>query len=114
MSAAMRWDAEAQVHHQVDLNWRTITPANHPAFLVKGTELAAALCGAHSRFQIVEVRTRSADGFPDREYCVRDASKITLEEVRAGKRPPIVGTTGDLDQAIAACMKYDPVIVWEE
>jgi hypothetical protein len=72
------------------LNWRTVTTSTDPRFLIKGTELANAICGKHSRFQICEVRRISADGFPDRMYAVRDADTVTDAQIKAGVRPAIV------------------------
>lgn len=88
------------------LNWRTITPAHDPKFLVRGTELSVAIVpGHHSRFQICEIRTyiRLDNGYEcDREYAIRDADKVSDQDVREGKRPPIVGRFASLDEALAA------------
>lgn len=78
------------------LSWRTITPSNDPKILHNGTEIAVALCGKNSRFAVYEVRCRSADGFPDRRYEVRDAEAISDADVKAGRRPPVVGKTDDI------------------
>ncbi len=89
---------------RVALNWRNVTPSNSPKFLVRGTELNVALCGHLSRFQICE--TRSYDRVSreyDRIYVVRDAHAINDENVRSGKRPPIVARFATLDEAEAFC-----------
>jgi hypothetical protein len=85
------------------LNWRTITSSTSPKFLVKGTELATAQYGPHGLFQLCEVRTLGADGFPDVRYVVRNALTVTDAEVREGIRSRIVHHAATLDDAIAYC-----------
>jgi hypothetical protein len=97
------------------LNWRGL---DYPKdkFFHKGTELAYALCGAHSRFQIVETRCFTDDP-QDRyglHFCVRDAATVSDAQVREGKRPAIARTFEDLDEAIAWCQANDPFIDFDE
>ncbi len=88
------------------LNWRTVTPSSSPRFLVKGTEIACALAGQFSRFQIVEVRTREADGYAGTAYSVRDADTVTDAQVKDGMRPKPVFFSSSLDEAVAFCERY--------
>lgn len=83
------------------LAWRTVTPSNSHKFNVTGTELSVAVFGQQSRFAVYECRCWSADGFPDREYVVRDADAVSDADLAAGKRPPIVGRTRDYDNLLA-------------
>jgi hypothetical protein len=83
------------------LNWKTVTGAANPKFLVKGTELSVTLCGEHSRFQICEIRCLDADGNPDRRYAIRDAETVSDADVRAKIRPKIVAWLARVDEAIA-------------
>jgi hypothetical protein len=91
------------------LNW---VSTNYPKdrFFVKGTELATALCGAHSRFQICETRILTDDKeFPYGErFDIRDAATVSDAESKAGVRPKIIKTFFDVDDAIAYCMANDP------
>ncbi len=83
------------------LNWRTLTSSNHPKFFVKGTELSVALFGKNSRFAVYETRTYIKSGEFDREYIVRDGEAVSDDDLRQGKRPPIVGRTDDYDKLLA-------------
>ncbi len=87
------------------LVWRNVTPSNSPKFLVKGTELNAALCGHNSRYQICEIRCYDMDGFPDRYYAVRDADTVSDFHVKMGTRPLVVARFDNLDEAIQFCLK---------
>ena len=89
------------------LNWRTITSSNNPDFLTKGTEVSVALCGAHSRFQICEIRSYDKNNNPGFSYFVRDAQTVSLKQVREGIRPAIVEKFSDLEKAILFCEKND-------
>lgn len=93
-----------------NLEWRVLCATNSPNFWTKGTELASALVGPRSQYQVIETRTiqRQKDGSLeyDREYVVRDAAGITLAEVRAGKRPPIVGRFATLDEFLSALKNF--------
>lgn len=82
------------------LNWRTVTHSQSPKFMVKGTELSNTLAGDRSRYQICEHRSYDSEGFADRQYYVRDAESVSDADVKAGKRPAIVGRFDDLDAAI--------------
>jgi hypothetical protein len=87
------------------LRWRTVTHSNDARFLVKGTELNVAIVpGTCSRFQICEVRSRDADGNPDRIYHVRDAHTVTDAQVLERVRPSIVQSFGDFDNAVSWCL----------
>lgn len=86
------------------LNWRNVTPSNSPKFLVKGTELNAALCGPLSRFQICELRAYDAEGCADRSYVVRDAQTVNDADIREGKRPAVVAHFADEYDAISFCL----------
>lgn len=92
------------------LNWQNVTPSNSPKFLVRGTELNRAIVpGTLSRFQVCELRTvsRSTEGLDyDREYVLRDAATVTLEQVAAASRPAIVGRFPTLDAALDAALKW--------
>lgn len=94
------------------LNWKS-TNYDQSKFFHKGTELAVALCGGYSRFQICETRIMTNDTeYPyDLDYRVRDAATVSDAEVREGKRPEVVASFSDLDEAIAFCMERDPVWV---
>lgn len=83
------------------LVWRTVTRSSHPQFMVKGTELSNALCGERSRFQLCEIRSYDADGNADRRYVVRDAEAISDADVNVGKRPPVVSSFSNYDEALA-------------
>lgn len=86
------------------LNWRSLEcPANR--YLVKGSELAVAIVGPQSRFAIYEVRTREDDGFSGTRYVVRDATKISDADVKAGMRPPIVFSSNDPQDCEDYCVK---------
>jgi hypothetical protein len=86
------------------LQWRSVTPSNHPKFLVKGTELSAAIVpGTLSRFQICEVRTYDADGHADRQCVIRDAATVTDAQMREGKRSAIVKWFPDELAALEWC-----------
>lgn len=86
------------------MNWRSVTPSNHPKFFVNGTELSTMLLpGLRSRYQICEIRCRGADGHPDRRYAVRDASTVTDAEVREGVRSKIVKWFDYEDEVWAWC-----------
>ena len=72
--------------------------------MVEGTELNVTVCGHLSRFQICEIRHWIRNGKEqeaDRIYFVRDASTVTLEQVREGKRPNVVARFATLDEAEA-------------
>lgn len=95
------------------LNWfSNYDPAK---VLHKGTELATALCGAHSRFQICDVRAFDAESetYTGHVYCARDAATVTLAQTAEGVRPAIVARFDDLDEAIAYCQTHDPADDWE-
>lgn len=84
--------------------WRPVTPSNHPKFLVNGTELSNYIVpGTRARYQLCEIRTRSADGFPDRKYAVRDAATVSDDDVREGKRSQIVAWFAYEDSALNFC-----------
>lgn len=83
------------------LNWTTIVNSRDPKFLVKGTELARAVCGENSRFALYEVRAYEADGEPTMKFRVRDGETVTLDEVKHGARPKVVFETYDYDEAVA-------------
>lgn len=86
------------------MEWRPVTPSNHPKFMVKGTELSAAIVpGTLSRFQICEVRAYDADGHADRKCVVRDAATVTDAQVREGKRSAIVKWFDDELSALEWC-----------
>lgn len=89
----------------IALNWRTMRGERHPQYWVKGTELAAATFGPHRRFMIVAYRIyMDAERLePDRRFRVRDAHKVSDEQLRAGGRSPIVGDFATEDEAIAFC-----------
>ena len=84
------------------LTWRSITASHDSRFMIKGTELSSALCGPHRRFALIEVRCYDVDGFADRRYRLRDATLVTLEEVRNGRRPPIVWEGATYEEAMLA------------
>lgn len=84
------------------LNWQTITPSSSPRFLIRGTEMAAALCGHWNRFQIVETRTYDGQHSGTR-YDVRDAATVSDADVKAGKRPAIVAWFDNPDDAVIFC-----------
>ena len=87
------------------LNWRSF-PYEQSKFLVKGTELAQAIVpDTCSRFAVVEYRTRDADGFPSAAYRLRDAETVSDADIRAGKRPAIVGNFDSLDDAVKAAQE---------
>lgn len=82
------------------LDWR---PLNYEPsrFFVKGTEFAAAFVpGTLSRFAIYETRAHDENRQPITVYRLRDAATVTLDEVQAGKRPAIVGTFAEPDEAV--------------
>lgn len=97
------------------LNWHT-SAYDSAKVLHKGTELATALCGAHSRFQICDVRAFDAESetFTGHVYCVRDAATVTLAQTAEGVRPAIVERFDDLDEAIAYCQAHDPANEWAD
>lgn len=96
------------------MNWRTIVPSREPAHLVKGTEIDVCIPdGFRSRFAVYGVRAYEAN--PDwtsasiaepryhatMHYHVRDAHRISDAAVKAGGRPPVIGTFETLDAALA-------------
>ena len=85
-----------------ELEWVSL-PYEKGSSMIKGTELAQALCGPFNRFAIVEVVGNTIDGVTGVVYRVRDADLVTDVEVQDGVRPPIVETYRDLDEAIAFC-----------
>jgi hypothetical protein len=85
------------------LDWRTKVSSMDPKFMVKGTELATAMCGQNGRFQICEVRALDADRMPGVRYRVRDALTVSDQDVRDGKRSEIVQDVATLDEAVAFC-----------
>lgn len=87
------------------LSWRSL-PYSSGSFFTKGTELAVAIVpGTLSRFAIYETRGgRDAEGHSTLVYRLRDAATVTLEDVRAGKRPRIVGVFDEPEQAIKAAL----------
>lgn len=89
-----------------DLNWQSIVTSYDRNYMVKGTELARALCGPNSRFAIYEVRTLAVDPdgkrYSDVQYRVRDAETVSDNQVRHGVRPKIVYTGDTLDAALQA------------
>lgn len=99
------------------MRWHVITRDSDPKFLVKGTELANAIIpGFRSRFQLCEHRTlvAASPGSQyryeyDREYVIRDAEAINDADVKAGKRPPIIGRYPTMDDATAALEPHRPV-----
>lgn len=81
------------------LNWRTIAGANHPRFLVKGTELASAVIpDCLSRFVVYEIRTYDAENNADRCYVIRDAHTVSDDQLREGVRPAIIARLNNLDE----------------
>ena len=98
------------------LNWQT-SDYDRSKVLHKGTELAAALCGAHSRFQICDIRAYDpeSDTYTGNSYAVRDAATVNMQQIKDGVRPSIVASFGDdLDKAIAWCLEHDPALVEED
>lgn len=98
----------------LSLKWNSVTSVYDPKYNVKGTEIANALCGGHSRYQICEVRKRDADGFMAVDYVVRDAHTVSDAQVKDGVRPAIVGRTDDVEKAVEFCLKNDPIFVDED
>lgn len=94
-------------------DWQTICPSNSREHLVRGTELERAFVpGTASRLAIYTVRTYDRDGY-DVRFRVRDADKISDAEVRAGKRPPIIGefaTQDELELALENTRKAHPEV----
>ncbi len=89
----------------VSLDWHSL-PYPAGADLCKGTELAQAIVpGTHSRFAVVETRTREADGFPGVCYRVRDAATVSDADVRDGKRPAIVARFDNANDAVVWCQQ---------
>ena len=95
------------------MNWRTLIPSNHPDHLRKGAEIEVAIPdGYFSRFAIYSVRTSEWIKEPgnihggytqsDCFYRVRDAATVTLDEVRHGIRPNVIGEYKTLDETLAA------------
>ena len=84
--------------------------------LHKGTELATALCGAHSRFQICDVRAfdTESETYTGHRYDVRDAATVTLRQTAEGVRPSVVASFDDLDEAVAYCQQHDPALDTED
>lgn len=97
------------------LNWRS-SEYDPSKVLHRGTELATSLCGAHSRFQICDVRAYDPDSktYTGHTYAVRDAATVTLAQVADGVRPSVVGWFEDLDEAITYCQTNDPQDEWVE
>jgi len=92
------------------LDWHT-SDYDRAKVLHKGTELATALCGAHSRFQICDIRAYDpeSDTYTGHTFSVRDAATVNMAQIAAGIRPSIVANFGDdLDAAIAYCVTNDP------
>jgi hypothetical protein len=91
------------------LNWRTINPGNSPKHLVAGQELSVAMMpGSLSRFAIYAVRTVRRCGEHneyDQAFVVRDASTVTMDDTKAGKRPDIVFRGSTEDAVILFCRK---------
>jgi hypothetical protein len=84
------------------LNWQTIIPSSDRRFTVKGHELNMAIVpGTFSRFAIYEVRSLDEDRSLNVTYWLRDAGKVTDDEVADGKRPPIVARNDDPEKLIA-------------
>ena len=94
-------------------NWRTLINSREPAYMIKGSELECIKPdGFMSRFMIYAVRsyTRNPDWWPgsiteprlhaDMRYRVRDADTVSDADVRAGKRPAIVGEFATFDEAM--------------
>ena len=86
------------------LNWKS-SDYDRAKVLHKGTELATAIYGQFSRFQICDVRSYDADSrtYTGHVYSVRDAHTVNDAEVKAGVRPKVVASFEDLDAAIAYC-----------
>ncbi len=86
------------------LNWRSLCGPYDPRLMVTGTELSVATFG-RKRFAAYEVRCYDTEGNADRRYEVRDAHGISDDDVRAGKRSPIVGRTNDYEALLRAVAK---------
>jgi hypothetical protein len=88
------------------LSWRGL-PYSRDAFLTKGTELAFAYVpGTLSRFAIYETRGgRDEHGHPTLVYRLRDAATVSDADLRAGKRPSVIGTFSEPDEAAAEALR---------
>ena len=84
------------------LNWRNL-PYAKADFFTKGTEFAQAIVpDTFSRFAICEARGgRDNEGNPTLVYRLRDAHTVNDADIRAGKRPAIVGVFAEPDEAAA-------------
>lgn len=88
------------------LDWRSL-PYPAGADLIKGTALAQAIVpGTRSRFAVVEVRTREADGFPGVRYSVRDAHTVSDADIRDGKTPREVARFDGVIEAVEWCLMW--------
>lgn len=89
------------------LEWRTVTSANDPKYLVRGTVLSSAYVpNCRKRFLIEEVRSQEWDAVDNRHYSstayrLRDAETITDADVRSGKSSEIVFRSDDLDLCLS-------------
>lgn len=85
----------------VRLEWRSL-PYDPSKFLVVGTEIAAAYVpGTLSRFAVVETRGHPHDNYAgDVRYALRDAETVSDADVRAGRRPKMVGWFDTPDEAV--------------
>lgn len=85
----------------VDLDWRATDKAGSRN-LRSGDELFYALLGEHSRFCVAECYQRvDRYGKPSPTlYVVRDASRVTDAEVRAGGRSPVVFRSHDAQECV--------------
>jgi hypothetical protein len=88
------------------LSWRGL-PYSRDAFLTKGTELAFAYVpGTLSRFAIYETRGgRDEHGYPTLVYRLRDSATVSDADLRAGKRPSVVGTFSEPDEAAGEALR---------
>lgn len=87
----------------VALNWVSVTTSRDAKFMVKGVELANAICGTLCRFQICEHRAYTTDRTPTVIYRVRDAETVTDAQVRDGVRPKVVAIFDTFEDAFAFC-----------
>jgi len=77
------------------MNWRTVTGARDPRFMVKGAVLSHAPAGKNRRFLVEEVRAYDAEGDADRVYRIRDA-----EAAKDGAQAPITATYESYDDML--------------
>lgn len=83
------------------LNWSSLIDSRDPKFTVKGTRIAQAVYGWRSRFAIVEVRTRDADGYMSTTYRIADVEAASDAHYAAGGVAPFVsGSWDDLNECV--------------